>query len=110
MTMMGGTSWYNAWGSQQNPSGIPAGLLQGGGQNPVMVNNFFGAGGMATPQMLGTGHTQPNMIQSMLGMLGQMWPNQFGGMLPTGGMFSPMGQAQMMIILTTTRGSVTLGH
>ena len=96
MTMMGGTSWYNAWGSQQNPSGIPAGLLQGGGQNPVMVNNFFGAGGMATPQMLGTGHTQPNMIQSMLGMLGQMWPNQFGGMLPTGGMFSPMGQAQMM--------------
>lgn len=93
MTNYAGGGWFDNLG-EQSPSRIPAGFLQGGGQNPLVMNNFFGSGNMATPQMLGTGGSSPSQLQNVMMMLGQMFPNQLGGILPTGGNFSPMGYAQ----------------
>ena len=93
----GGGDWYQNHGAAMNPARIPSGMPQNGGQNPTtVINNFYGAGGMATSQMMGTGGHQGGMLQNAMQMLGALAPDTFGAFLPTGGSFSPMGQAMMM--------------
>jgi len=86
----GGNDWMDGLGESQGSSRMPAGLTPGGG---TVVNNFYGASNMATPQMLGTGGSGPGQLQGILMMLGSIFP-QIRGILPTGGHFSPMGYAQ----------------